>query len=65
MAQNNQQATKPEDQSAANEPGGLAEWYEQDAERLNAMGDKARELGVSYGKAGPPMQLNPDGSLKQ
>jgi len=41
----------------------LAEWYEEDAKRLNELGDLAVKRGHIWGSISPLPKLNPDGSL--
>jgi hypothetical protein len=43
----------------------FAEWYAQDARRLNEMGEAAKRLGVQVGTEVDPPALNPDGFLKE
>jgi hypothetical protein len=42
----------------------FAEWYAEDARRLNEMGEAARKLGYLVGTEVDPPELNPDGSLR-
>ena len=43
----------------------MAEWYEEDAQRMNKMCEAAREQGsVIKTINGKPVELNPDGSMK-
>jgi hypothetical protein len=41
----------------------LEEWWAEDAARVNAMGEAARDAGVEYGSLPKPEKLNADGSL--
>lgn len=43
-----------------------AEWWKEDAERLNRMGELARKMGIVRGEPNPePPDLNDDGTEKE
>lgn len=61
---------KPADKQAptGSPPKGdaYAEWQAEESQRLNAMADAARELGIVVPTGcGEPPPLNPDGSMQK
>ena len=56
-------ASKPP--SKPNQPGSeYAAWLAEEAERINALGEQARKMGIVIPTGvGTPPALNPDGSL--
>ena len=55
---------KPQPAPAPTPKDEEAQWWKDDAARVNAMGEQARKMGITRPLgAGPPPKLNPDGSL--